>query len=257
MTHGPCRNQQQDRLGMQAVVCRTPVPEWNRTLAMWGGGWGESTGNADYTHSESWFEWLIPFSPWRCPAPQNMISHWITPSNNIWTLDKSPENIWLEIDLNHKPWAQLPIFISPYQTDIVFLLMSQKYCSKPCLYVKVKYTALPGGTSKEPACQCRRCKRCGFGPWVRKIPWRSAWQPSSVCLPGESHGQRSLAGYSPWGHAELTPLKRLSMHVWLYVIIIYIYIYMYIYTHTHTHTSVCVCVCEGLGPISEILILLV
>ena len=40
-------------------------------------------------------------------------------------------------------------------------------------------------------------------PWVRKIPWRSAWQPTLVFLLGKSHGQRSLAGYSPWGHKEL------------------------------------------------------
>ena len=55
----------------------------------------------------------------------------------------------------------------------------------------------PGGIrNKEPACQCRRYKRWGFDPWVRKIPWRRAWQPSPVFLPGESHGQRSLVGYS-------------------------------------------------------------
>ena len=44
----------------------------------------------------------------------------------------------------------------------------------------------------------RSCRRCRFDPWVRKSPWRRAWQPTSVFLPGESHGQRSLAGYSPW-----------------------------------------------------------
>ena len=61
----------------------------------------------------------------------------------------------------------------------------------------------PGGTSaKEPACQCRRHKRCGFDPWVGKIPWRRKWQPTPVFLPGESHGQRSLAGCSPWGCKE-------------------------------------------------------
>ena len=38
--------------------------------------------------------------------------------------------------------------------------------------------------------------------WVGKIPWRRAWQHIPVILPGESHGQRSLAGYSPWGHKE-------------------------------------------------------
>ena len=41
--------------------------------------------------------------------------------------------------------------------------------------------------------------RPGFNPWVGKIPWRRAWQPTPVFLPGKSHGQRSLAGYSPWG----------------------------------------------------------
>ena len=39
-----------------------------------------------------------------------------------------------------------------------------------------------------------------FDPWVGKIPWGRKWQPTPVFLLGESHGQRSLAGYSPWGH---------------------------------------------------------
>ena len=52
------------------------------------------------------------------------------------------------------------------------------------------------------ACQCRRHKRCEFTPWIGKSPWRRAWQPTPVSLPGESHGQRSLAGYSPQGHKD-------------------------------------------------------
>ena len=47
---------------------------------------------------------------------------------------------------------------------------------------------------KESACQFRTHKRCWFNSWVRKIPWRRAWQPTPVFLPGESHGQRSLGG---------------------------------------------------------------
>ena len=43
----------------------------------------------------------------------------------------------------------------------------------------------------------------GSIPRVRKIPWRRKWQPTPVFLPGESHGQRSQMGYSPWGHKEL------------------------------------------------------
>ena len=42
----------------------------------------------------------------------------------------------------------------------------------------------------------------GFDPWVRKILWRRKQQPTPVFLPGESHGQRSLVGYSPRGHKE-------------------------------------------------------
>ena len=52
-------------------------------------------------------------------------------------------------------------------------------------------------TAKNPPVKCRSYKRHGFNPWVRKIPRRRAWQPTPVFLPGESHGQRSLAGCSP------------------------------------------------------------
>ena len=56
---------------------------------------------------------------------------------------------------------------------------------------------------KEFAYQCRSPRRYQLDPWVGKIPWRRKWQPTLVSLPGESHGQRSLAGYSPWCHKEL------------------------------------------------------
>ena len=52
--------------------------------------------------------------------------------------------------------------------------------------------------------------------WVGKIPWRREWQPTPVFLPGETRGQRSLAGYSPWGCKESDMTERL----------------------THTHTNV-------------------
>ena len=55
-------------------------------------------------------------------------------------------------------------------------------------------------SGKEPTCQCRRGR---FNPWVRKIPWSRQWQPTPVFLPGRSHGQRSLTGYSPWGHRRV------------------------------------------------------
>ena len=59
----------------------------------------------------------------------------------------------------------------------------------------------PGDASgKIPTCQCRRCKRHGVDPWVRQIPWRRKQQTTLVFLPGESHGQRSMTGYSPQRH---------------------------------------------------------
>ena len=57
-------------------------------------------------------------------------------------------------------------------------------------------------------------RRSRFDPWIRKIPWRWEWQPNPVFLPGKSHGQRSLEGYSPWSHKESDTTE---------------------HTHTHTH----------------------
>ena len=72
-------------------------------------------------------------------------------------------------------------------------------------------------SGKESSCQCRRFRRHGFNPWVGKVLWRRKWQPASVFLPEKSHGQRSLTGYSPWGHKESDMTES-------------------VYTHTHTHT---------------------
>ena len=72
---------------------------------------------------------------------------------------------------------------------------------------------LPAGASgKEFVCQCRRQKRCGFSPWVGKIPWRRRWQPTLALLPGESHGQKSLAGYSPRVTKSQPRPRQLSPH---------------------------------------------
>ena len=62
----------------------------------------------------------------------------------------------------------------------------------------IPFMGFPSGASgKEPVCQCRRHKRHWFDLSVRKIPWRMAWQPTPVFLPGEYHGQRTLVGHSP------------------------------------------------------------
>ena len=79
-----------------------------------------------------------------------------------------------------------------------------------CPWLLLPYSlAFPGSSDgKESACQCGRT---GFKPWVRKIPWRRAWQPTPEFLPGESHGWRNLADCSPQGRKSQTRLKQLSM----------------------------------------------
>ena len=59
--------------------------------------------------------------------------------------------------------------------------------------------------------------RLGFSPWVRKIPWRRAWHPTPAFLPGEFHGQRSLAGYSPRGCKELDTTEPLTSHMHVFL----------------------------------------
>ena len=61
------------------------------------------------------------------------------------------------------------------------------------------------------SCQCRRWNRRGFNSWVGKIPWSRKWQPTPV-LSGKAHGQRSLEGYSPWGHNESDTTEWLNTH---------------------------------------------
>ena len=69
-----------------------------------------------------------------------------------------------------------------------------------CLFVCEGFPR--GASGKEPACQNRRQKRCGYDPWVWMIPWRRKWQPTPVFLPGKFHGQKRLMGYSPFGPKE-------------------------------------------------------
>ena len=101
-----------------------------------------------------------------------------------------------------------------------------KRCSRPPVIreMKTKTTMahhFPGGASgKEPACQCKRCKRCGFDPWVGKTPWRRAWQPTPVFLPGKSpwtgeQGRLQTIGSQRVGH-DWNDLARMhtTSHPW-------------------------------------------
>ena len=89
------------------------------------------------------------------------------------------------------------------------------HCRRACRYITFTYPSglllfwLPRWLSgKESACQCRRCRRCGFDPWVGK---RRKRQPTPGFLPRKSHGQWSLVGYSH-GVAESDMTEQLSVH---------------------------------------------
>ena len=96
-------------------------------------------------------------------------------------------------------------------TQLQSFHMQASLCSKS---FKLGFNkCFPGvGSGKEPVCQCKRHKRHQFDPWVGKIVWRRNWQPTPVVLPGKSHGQRSVVGYSPWGRKELDTTEPRHFH---------------------------------------------
>ena len=108
-------------------------------------------------------------------------------------------------------WAEVPWTVDSYDPEILTEIVSQTSTKSTTLYWGFLYSKMGfqrWHSGKESACQCRRHKRPGFDPWVGKIPWWSKRQLTLVFLPGISHGQSSLAGYSPWGHKELDRTDR-------------------------------------------------
>ena len=97
-------------------------------------------------------------------------------------------------------WTQVSSIAGGFLTDWATREARKGRCQ---MYRRHSLKGLLGGVSgKEPACRCRRHKRQRLHPWVGKIPWRRTWPLTPVFLPGESHGQRSLEGCSPWGCEE-------------------------------------------------------
>ena len=79
--------------------------------------------------------------------------------------------------------------------SVIFFLNHWTLCVHCWLWGNGSLKCFPGGTSgKETACQCKRCRRRRFNPWIRKILWRRKWQPTLVFLPEKFHGQRRLGG---------------------------------------------------------------
>ena len=97
----------------------------------------------------------------------------------------------------------------------VFILIPKKGNAKECSNYRtialISHTSLVVQTVKRLPAVWETPVR-SLGREDPLVPWRRAWQPTPVFLPGESHGQRSLAGYSPWGCKELDMTERLHFH---------------------------------------------
>ena len=71
-------------------------------------------------------------------------------------------------------------------------------------------SGFPGGSAIKNLPATLESQKCGFEPWVGKIPWKRAWLPTPVFLPGEFHGQRTLVGCSSWSHKESDTTEQLT-----------------------------------------------
>ena len=90
-------------------------------------------------------------------------------------------------------------------------MLSQTGRFHSLLYCWVILFGLPRWHSgKESDRHCRRRKRCGFDPWVKKVLWRRKWQTTPVSLLRKFHGQRRPVGSIPWGCKELDMTEQLS-----------------------------------------------
>ena len=148
----------------------------------------------DYTNSLMWGRWK---RAWHLASAVLMtISH--VAAVNIplcgWTMVYVSSLVW-----NGK-WFS--VWVARFCKNQKMVILSYIWTSDKQLIFNpsISWTGLPRWHSgRKPACQCRRYR---FSLWVGKVPWRRKWQPTPVFLPGKLHGQRSLAGYSPWGREE-------------------------------------------------------
>ena len=118
----------------------------------------------------------------------------------IWVTQPESEPAPLALDHQGSPCVVCFRIASYGKWIQVLLLHCAQERNSPSYLIGVIITLqgfIGGASGNEPSCQCTRYKRLGFNPWVGKMPWKREWQPTPVFLPGESHGRRSLVGYSP------------------------------------------------------------
>ena len=126
---------------------------------------------------------------WSSPSPPSIRSH----SLRLLLLDLPVISAWVLATST----------LGPIRSAVTSLLLLQMKITYQLSRAMLGFYGSSDG--KESACKGRslRCRRPGFDPWVRRIPWRREWLPTPwVFLPGESQGQRRLPGHSPCGQKE-------------------------------------------------------
>ena len=136
----------------------------------------------------------------------------LTPLRDHWEPLLHPWRHFNKVSYHRRWGGEWELEVKKDQYIMKHLELSFFFCN--VFYLEQSF---PGSMSgKEPVWQCRRLKRCGFHPWIRKLPWRRWWQPTPVFLPGESHGQRRPGGLQSlgsfrvghqWGDLAYTLLK--------------------------------------------------
>ena len=104
-------------------------------------------------------------------------------------------------------YSEYSLFSNTFRFNLLIRFVEHFLSLEMALLVMLYYSVglSPWLRSRESTCHC---KGYALNPWIRDIPWRRKFQPSLVFLPGKSHGQRSLVGYSPWGHKESDMTER-------------------------------------------------
>ena len=157
---------------------------------------------------ESSLAWLLPLS-----KPASFPTFWsATHSRN--DLNTKPSSWSIFRKTQHATVALVPASV-PFSKDLM------RWFSKLYLKIAMLSSIYLYKSSIEPPCSSHhkkkkirlQCRRPGFAFWFGMIPWRREWQPIPVFLPGKSHGQRSLAGYSPWVSKSQTLLNDWHVHI--------------------------------------------
>ena len=111
-------------------------------------------------------------------------------------------NLLHQLSLCNKSFVVMSTAFTVSVPEVHFILRNHFLCSP---------IGFPGSSaSKESAYDAGNAGDAGSIPGLGRFPWRREWQPTPLFLPGEHHGQRSLVGYSPWGHKELDITERLT-----------------------------------------------